>query len=247
MEADERRKLHVLAISGSPRKGGNTAQLLGHALKIVDGYGIETEYLDLIGKRIEGCVSCRHCRLSPVAECAIRDDFAPIFRKVVAADGLILGTPVYFGRSTGKLTCLLERLGMVAEGRKAIDMPLTDHDWPASKGPGLYKGKVGGAIVTTRRTGGNFVLAELHLWFSILHWIVVNGSYWTVAIGGTRVPDLVGEGTRTTSDISKDQLEKDKEGVKAITDFAHAFADTLVRLNSAGKVHGPGERIGRMS
>jgi multimeric flavodoxin WrbA len=227
------RRPKVLAINGSPRKDGNTAQLLRYALGIIgEDDDIDTEYMDLIGKRIEGCISCRHCRLSPVAECGIKDDFMPIFHKVVEADGLILGSPVYFGTATGKLTCLLERLGMVAEGREAIDKPIHDTNWPKGKGkgPGLYKGKVGGAIVSTRRTGGNFVLAELQLWFSILHWVVVNGSYWTVAIGGTRIPDQVKSGALSTSDLSKDQLEKDPEGVKAIKDFAYMYRHVLKTL-----------------
>ena len=232
MNSNERQRPKVLAISGSPRKDGNTSQMLKYALEIIGDYGIDTEYIDLVGKRIEGCISCRHCRLSPVAECAVKDDFMPIFHKVVEADGLILGSPVYFGSPTGKLTCLLERLGMVAEGREAVAKPLVDANWTKGegKGPGLYKGKVGGAIVSTRRTGGNFVLAELHLWFSILHWVVVNGSYWTVTIGGTRIPDQVKSGGLSTSDLSKDQLEKDKEGVKAVKDFAHQYAEVLNAL-----------------
>jgi len=232
MKHSTRKHPKVLAISGSPRKDGNTSQLLGYSLGIIEQYGAEVEYLDLIGKRIDGCISCRHCRMSPVAECSIQDDFAPIFEKVVDADGLLLGSPVYFGSTTGKLCCLLERLGMVSEGREAIDKPLHDVNWPKGegKGPGLYKGKVGGAIVSTRRTGGNFVLAELQLWFSILNWIVVNGSYWTVALGGTRIPNQVRSGELATSDLSKDQLEADKEGVKAIKDFAHSYADVLLRL-----------------
>jgi len=229
---EEKKRPKVLAISGSPRKDGNTSQLLGYALGIIDQAGIETEYVDLVGKRIDGCISCRHCRMSPVAECSIQDDFAPIFQKVVEADGLILGSPVYFGTATGKLTCLLERLGMVAEGREAVDKPLCDSNWTKGegKGLGLYSGKVGGAIVSTRRTGGNFVLAELQLWFSILQWVVVNGSYWTVALGGTRIPNQVRAGNLSTSDISKDQLELDKEGMKAIKDFALMYADVMNRL-----------------
>ncbi|MFC2082594.1 flavodoxin family protein [Candidatus Bipolaricaulota bacterium] len=232
MKHSDKKRPTVLAINGSPRKDGNTTQLLGYALGIIEQAGIETEYIDLVGKRIDGCISCRHCRMSPVAECSIQDDFAPIFQKVVEADGLILGSPVYFGTSTGKLTCLLERLGMVAEGREAIDRPLCDTNWTKGegKGPGLYSGKIGGAIVSTRRTGGNFVLAELQLWFSILHWVVVNGSYWTVALGGTRIPNQVRSGDLSTSDLSKDQLETDKEGVKAIKDFAVMYADVMNRL-----------------
>jgi len=105
------KKPMVVAIGGSPRKEGNTEQLLKFALDIISGseqllkfaldiisgYGIRTEYIGIGGKEIEGCISCRHCRASKIAECSIKDDFEPIFRKVYEADGLILGTPVYFG------------------------------------------------------------------------------------------------------------------------------------------------------
>lgn len=225
------RKPKVVAIGGSPRKDGNTEQLLKFALDIISEYGIDTEYIGLRGKKIEGCTSCRHCRISEMAECSIKDDFDPIFRKVHAADGLILGSPVYFGTQTAKMTALLERLGMVAEGRHGIDIPLSDVGWPESKGPGLYAGKVGGAIASTRRTGANFVLAELLLWFSILSFVIVTGTYWTVAIGGTRVPGLIKEGDRSTSELSKDQLEKDAEAVKAVKDFAHQFGKVVNKLH----------------
>ena len=224
------KKPMVVAIGGSPRKEGNTEQLLKFALDIISGYGIKTEYIGIGGKEIEGCISCRHCRASKIAECSIKDDFEPIFRKVYEADGLILGTPVYFGTQTAKMTALLERLGMVAEGRHGIDIPLSDVGWPDSKGPGLWAGKVGGAIVSTRRTGANFVLAELLLWFSILGFVIVTGTYWTVAIGGTRIPGLVKYGEHSTSELSKDQLQEDAEAVKAIKDFAHQFGKVINKL-----------------
>ncbi len=224
------KRLKVVAIGGSQRKGGNTEQFLKFALEIISEYGIETEYIGLWDKKISGCIACRHCRVSEVAECSIKDDFDPIFRKVYEADGLILGTPVYFGSKTAKMTGLLERLGMVAEGRHAIDKPMDDVTWPGTKGPGLFGGKIGGAFVTTRRTGANLVLAELMLWFSILSWVIVTGTYWTVAIGGTRIPGLVKEGGRTTSELSKDQMQKDPEGVNAMKTFAHNFARVVVKL-----------------
>lgn len=220
----------VLAIGSSPRKGGNTEQFLRFALGIISEHDIDTEYVGLYDKKIDGCISCRHCRVNEIAECAVKDDFQEIFKKVYETDGLILGSPVYFGTQTAKMTGLLERLGMVAEGRHGIDVPLTDIDWPETKGPGLWAGKVGGAIVSTRRTGGNFVLAELLSWFSILGFVIVTGTYWTVAIGGARVPDQVTKAGRSTSELSMDQMEKDPEGVKAVKDFAYQFAHVVNKL-----------------
>jgi hypothetical protein len=73
-------------------------------------------------------------------------------------------------------------------------------------------------------------LAELLLWFSILGFVIVTGTYWTVAIGGTRIPGLVRYGKHSTSELSKDQLQEDAEAVKAIKDFAHQFGKVVSKL-----------------
>lgn len=237
--------LKVVGICGSERKKGNTEQALQLVLDMLEEEGIETELITLHNKKIKGCTSCRYCRAMPTVQCSIKDDFYPdIFTKMVTADGIILGAPVYFGSIPTKLKGLLERAGMLSEGRLGVDIPLNDKQWPgaksglktdkSSKGSGLYKGKIGGAIVTTRRTGANFALAELLLWFMICNFTVVSSSYWTVLIGGKRIPDQVSfkkENTvYTTSDLSKDTLDTDEEGRQDITEFAENFAQVLKKV-----------------
>ena len=237
--------LKVVGICGSERKKGNTEQALQLVLDMLEEEGIETELITLHNKKIKGCTSCRYCRAMPTVQCSIKDDFYPdIFTKMVTADGIILGAPVYFGSIPTKLKGLLERAGMLSEGRLGVDIPLNDKQWPgaksglktdkSSKGSGLYKGKIGGAIVTTRRTGANFALAELLLWFMICNFTVVSSSYWTVLIGGKRIPDQVSfkkENTvYTTSDLSKDTLDTDEEGRQDNTEFAENFAQVLKKV-----------------
>jgi multimeric flavodoxin WrbA len=239
------KELNVLGICGSQRKGGNTEKALDMVLSALAENGIKTELIKLYNRDIKGCTSCRYCRAMPAVECSIRDDFYPeVFEKMVKADGIILGAPVYFGSIPAKMKGLLERAGMLSEGRISIETPVDDKKWPGArsgiksdkktKGGGLYKGKVGGAIVTTRRTGANAALAELLMWFMICNFTVVSSSYWTVLIGGKRMPDAIKfkkEGKEyLTSDLSKDTLEQDEEGREDLSDFAENFIEVLVKL-----------------
>ena len=105
--------MKVLAISGSPRPQGNTRLLLETALKVLEGHGIATEYLSLHGKDIRPCLACYKCAKDK-NRCAQEDDFMPVFEAMAAADGLIVGSPVYFGSATPNLMALLDRAGFVA-------------------------------------------------------------------------------------------------------------------------------------
>ncbi len=105
--------MKVLAISGSPRPQGNTHLLLSAALKVLEEQGIATEYLSLHGKDIRPCLACLKCAKDK-NRCAQEDDFMPIYEAMAGADGLIVGSPVYFGSATPNLMALLDRAGYVA-------------------------------------------------------------------------------------------------------------------------------------
>ena len=105
--------MKVLAISGSPRPQGNTRLLLETALKVLEGHGIATEYLSLHDKDIRPCLACMKCAKDK-NRCAQEDDFMPVFEAMTAADGLLVGSPVYFGSATPDLWALLNRAGFVA-------------------------------------------------------------------------------------------------------------------------------------
>jgi len=221
----------VLAICGSERKNGNTEKMLSFVLKHLSNEGIETELVTLYDKKIVGCAGCVQCRIGS-AECVIKDDdFAPIFEKMLEADGIIIGAPVYFGAMPAKLKALLERAGLLSEGRVAKDMPINDLIWPEGKGPGLFQRKLGAAIVSTRRTGANFTLAELLMWFMINNFIVIGSSYWTVAIGTRRVPKQK-IGDKIVSMHTSDQLETDKEARHTLEDLAKNFTWALKKIKS---------------
>lgn len=177
--------IKVVGIVGSPRSGGNTEILVNEALKAAAEEGAIVELLRLCDKVIKPCDGCRSCRKTK--ECWIKDDFRPIFDKMVEADGIIIASPVYFGSSTPQVKALIDRAGYlsIAKGR-------------------VFENKVGGALVVARRAGQNFTLAELLFFFLHQGMIVPGSSYWNVAFG--REPGEVlndSEGIETVKNFGK--------------------------------------------
>uniref|UniRef100_A0A831ZTC5 Flavodoxin family protein n=1 Tax=Desulfacinum infernum TaxID=35837 RepID=A0A831ZTC5_9BACT len=100
--------MKVVAINGSHRKGMNTAAMLGLVLEEAARGGAETELVELVDCRIEYCLSCNQCLREP--KCSIRDDDMPaLAEKMLAADAVILGSPVYFGNVTARLKTFMDR------------------------------------------------------------------------------------------------------------------------------------------
>ena len=103
----------IIAINGSPRKKGNTAEVLTFALKGAQDAGAETELIHLADLNFSGCKSCFACKLKggrSYGKCALNDDLTPILEKILASDGLLVGSPVYFGGETGLCRNFIERL-----------------------------------------------------------------------------------------------------------------------------------------
>jgi multimeric flavodoxin WrbA len=103
----------IMAVNGSPRKTWNTATLLNEALKGAASQGAETELVHLYDLNLTGCISCFACKTKggkSYGHCAVVDDLTPIFRRIEAADGLILGSPIYFGTVSGMMHSFMERL-----------------------------------------------------------------------------------------------------------------------------------------
>ena len=105
-----------MAISGSPREGGNTHILLKRCLERLATQGITGELISLAGKIIRGCTACNACIESRDATCPgiTDDDYQSVFEKMVKADIIIVGSPVHFGSATPELMALLDRAGYVS-------------------------------------------------------------------------------------------------------------------------------------
>ncbi len=105
--------MKVTAVNGSPRKDWNTAMLLQHALDGAAAQGAETGMIHLYDLDYKGCISCFSCKLrggKSYGKCAVRDELAPVLKKIEESDALILGSPIYFGGTTGEMRSFLERL-----------------------------------------------------------------------------------------------------------------------------------------
>ncbi|MDW7649843.1 MAG: flavodoxin family protein [Bacillota bacterium] len=137
--------MKILAINGSHRKGKNTAEMLKTALAEAEALGAETELVELMDYTIKECISCNKC-LSK-AECSITDDdMNELYQKLLAADGILIGSPVYFSNVTGRLKDFIDRSRPLHMVKNALD------------------GKVGGAVVHAglRNGGQELALGILH-------------------------------------------------------------------------------------
>jgi multimeric flavodoxin WrbA len=105
--------LKILAFNGSPRKEWNTAILLNKALEGAALQGAETELIHLYDLNYKGCISCFACKMKggkSYGKCAVKDDLTPILKSIEEADGIILGSPVYFGTASAEMRAFMERL-----------------------------------------------------------------------------------------------------------------------------------------
>lgn len=159
--------MRVLGIAGSPRREGNTEILMKTALGVLEDEGLQTEFLSLADRPIKPCVACRGCFASDTIRCVQEDPaFEGILDKFAQADGILVGSPVYFGSATPQIMALLDRVGYVSR-----------------KHPQLLRRKAGAAIVVARRAGQNFTFAQLNYFFLISEMIVPGSTYWNVAFG----------------------------------------------------------------
>mgnify|MGYP001027439886 FL=1 len=177
--------VRMLGVVGSPRVGGNTERLVAEALKAAEEDGAETELLRLADKEIKPCDACLSCRKT--GECRIKDDFEPIFNKMVEADGIILATPVYFGSATPQIKALIDRAGYLSQAKGRV-----------------FENKAGGAMVVARRAGQNFTFAQLLFFFLHQGMIVPGSTYWNIAFGREKGEvEKDEEGLRTARNFGK--------------------------------------------
>jgi multimeric flavodoxin WrbA len=179
----------VLAISGSARARGNTELLLSKALEPLAAAGYECEVVGLHDKTIQPCTACRQCATEEGrGRCVIDDDFGPVYEKMVAADALLVGSPVYFGSASPNVMALLDRAGYIAY----------------NGGDNPFRRKVGAALVVARRAGVNFTLAQLMFVFLILGMVVPGSTYWPIAYGRDRGEVAAdAEGLRTAEELGR--------------------------------------------
>lgn len=159
--------MKVVAFNGSPRKKGNTSILLNYVLKELESEGIETELVQLAAKTVNGCIACYKCRENQDNRCAVtNDDANECIEKMIEADGIVLGSPVYYADITPVLKALIDRSGFVGGANG-----------------GLYKRKVGAGVVAVRRGGQVHAFDSINHFFLISQMIIPGSTYWNHGIG----------------------------------------------------------------
>lgn len=165
--------MKVVAFNGSARKGGNTAIMINTVFKEFKHQGIDTEMIELSGVNIRGCRACGKCFENKDKRCVVKSD--PVneyIDKMLAADGIIIGSPTYFANVSTETKALIDRGGMVA--RANDDM---------------LRRKVGAAVVAVRRGGAIHVFNSINYFFLIGQMVVPGSIYWNMGIG--RMPGEV--------------------------------------------------------
>ena len=154
----------VLLLNGSPHAKGCTATALEEMIGTFEEEGIETELIQVGGKDIRGCTACRRC--GELGRCVFDDLVNETARKLEAADGLVVGSPVYYGSPNGTILSFLDRLFYSAGGSS---MHL----------------KVGAAVVSCRRGGNTASFDVLNKYFSISGMAIATSTYWNQVHGFT--------------------------------------------------------------
>ncbi len=159
--------MKILGINGSPNKNGNTKLLIESVFAPLREAGFETELFQLGGKQVHGCTACLKCREILDQRCHIKNDaINECIQKMIEADAIILGSPVYFADITTEMKALIDVAGYVTRGNG-----------------NLLKRKPAAAVVAARRGGQLHAFETLNNFFLINQMIVPGSSYWNFALG----------------------------------------------------------------
>lgn len=159
--------MKVFALNASARKDGNTAILINTVLDELKAGGIETELIQLAGKPIGGCRACYQCVKNKDRRCAIGSDMLnELLEEMLAADGILLGSPTYFCDVTANMRAVIERAGLVSRA----------NDY-------MLQRKVGAGVVAVRRAGAISAFNSINLFIHYMQMVMPGSSYWSIGIG----------------------------------------------------------------
>lgn len=153
----------VILLNGSARQHGCTATALDEMIKVFETEGVETELIQVGTKDIRGCISCNTC--SETGRCVFDDLVNEVAPKFEAADGLVVGSPVYYGSPNGNILSFMDRLFYSTHFSKHM--------------------KVGAAVVSCRRGGNTASFDVLNKYFTISSMPVASSTYWNQVHGFT--------------------------------------------------------------
>jgi multimeric flavodoxin WrbA len=191
--------MKVIAINGSARKGGNTATLLRAVMAELEAEDIETELLEMAGQKIHGCLACRKCSTRKDGLCSQKDDAGNLYiQKMTEADGILLGSPTYVSNVSTEMKALIDRACYTGRANG-----------------GLFRRKVGAAVVAVRRAGGINAFDAINHFFMIMEVVIPSSTYWNIGVG------------RDPGDV-----EKDAEGMDTMRTLGRNMAWLMKKINA---------------
>ena len=159
--------MQVVAFNGSPRRGGNTEQMIRLVFDELEQAGIETELVQLGGNLVHGCSACQQCKQNLDQRCSVDSDMInDCIAKMIAAEGIIIGSPTYIAGLTTETKALIDRGAYVARANG-----------------NMLARKVGAAVSPMRRAGAIHVLDSINHFFGVAGMYTAGSSYWNLAIG----------------------------------------------------------------
>lgn len=207
--------MKVLIINGSPHKVGCTSVALKELENTLNLEGIDTESVYIGSTSVRGCIGCGTCRKT--MQCAFDDIVNKIAKKFEQADGLVIGTPVYYAGASGTVISLLDRLFYSTSFSKVM--------------------KVGAAVISSRRAGSTSAFDEINKYFTIAGMPIVSSTYWN-EIHGSKKSDALKdlEGLQTMRNLGKNMAfliksiklgEKEYEIPTMEREYRTSFVDNL--------------------
>ncbi|RKM57397.1 flavodoxin family protein [Butyrivibrio sp. X503] len=189
----------VILLNGSPKANGCTATALAEVIKVLNEEGIETELIHVGNKAVRGCVCCGSC--GNTGKCVFDDDLVnEVARKFEEADGLIVGSPVYYASPNGTILSFLDRLFFSSHFSKQM--------------------KVGAAVTSCRRGGNTATFDVLNKYFTISGMPVASSTYWNQVHGRTAEDVLKDkEGLQTMRNLARNMAFM----IKAIADAKEKY------------------------
>ena len=168
--------MKVLLINGSPRRKGNTSVALEEIARQLASHGIDSEILWIGNRPVRGCIACGKCENN---RCNFNDDIVnTVIEKMEQCDGLVIGSPVYYGQPAGQVCCLQQRM-MYA-------------------GSGVFANKPVAGVCVCRRGGATAAFQSLNMPFQMTNMPVVTSQYWNILYGcGEGETSLDVEGLQT--------------------------------------------------
>ena len=159
--------MKVIAINGSPKNKGNTWFALQTVGESLINEGINFEIIHVGHEAIHGCIACRKCFENKNNRCSISSDgFNDYLSAIRDADGIVIGSPVYYSGIAGTMKCFLDRLFYVSG---------SNGNW--------MRHKVGASVVAVRRSGGSATWNSLNYYLTISEMTVASSNYWNIIHG----------------------------------------------------------------